>query len=44
MVEYLQKTKDERKQKEEREKEEVNRFLDMPETKQTISKYEKGLK
>lgn len=32
MVEYLQKTKEERKAKEEREKEEVNRFLDLPET------------
>ena len=44
MVDYIGKTKDQRKYEDEKQKEEVNRFFEMEETRRLFQKYDKGLK
>ena len=44
MVEYLQKTKEERRQAEEREREELQRFVEEEDTRRLFGRYEKALK
>eukprot|EP00347_Sterkiella_histriomuscorum_P006073 403354173 len=43
MVEYLGKTKDERKREDEKQKEEINQFMGDQQTLQTFKRYNKGL-
>jgi hypothetical protein len=44
MVKYIGKTKDERKQQDERQKQEVNNFLELEETAHLFKRYDKGLR